>query len=66
MNFTAILIFWTLTGVVDKPRGIELQYDWRPIGEFANSSACKKAAEQLKLKPEYYRCLDTQMRQERR
>lgn len=61
MNFTVVLIFWTLTGV----QGDKLHYDWRPIGEFANKSACVAAATELKLKPVYFKCLDTQMKERR-
>lgn len=67
-----ILMIWTVVagGVRPSYSGMEVQRDWRPLGEFhaellnsgfQNSKTaqqmCEDAARQLNLKPESYRCV---------
>lgn len=67
-----ILIIWTVVagGVRPNYSGMELQRDWRPLGEFhaelLNSGfqtsktaqqMCEDAARQLGLKSDAYRCI---------
>jgi hypothetical protein len=62
-----ILVIWTAVagGVRPNYSGLEVQRDWRPIGEFHNSphagknaqQMCEDAARQLGLKSENYRCI---------
>ena len=62
-----ILVIWTAVagGVRPNYNGLEVQRDWRPIGEFYNSpdtgkharQMCEDAAQQLGLKTETYRCV---------
>jgi hypothetical protein len=62
-----ILVIWTVVagGVRPNYSGLEVQRDWRPIGEFYNSpdmgkharQMCEDAAQQLGLKTDAYRCI---------
>lgn len=67
-----ILMIWTVVagGVRPNYSSMEVQRDWRPLGEFqaelTNSGfqvsktaqqMCEEAARQLNLKPESYRCI---------
>ena len=62
-----ILVIWTAVagGVRPNYSGLEVQRDWRPIGEFYNTidvgknarQMCEDAAQQLGLKAENYRCI---------
>jgi hypothetical protein len=61
-----LMIFTAVAGGV-RPNysGLEVQRDWRPLGEFYNSvdigknarQMCEDAAQQLGLKSENYRCV---------
>jgi hypothetical protein len=62
-----ILVIWTAVagGVRPNYSGLEVQRDWRPIGEFYNTidvgksarQMCEDAAQQLGLKSDAYRCV---------
>jgi len=62
-----ILVIWTAVagGVRPNYSGLEVQRDWRPIGEFYNTidvgknarQMCEDAAQQLGVKSENYRCV---------
>ena len=60
-----ILVIWTVVagGVRPSYSGMELQRDWRPIGEFhatidgTAQQMCEDAGRQLGLKQENYRCI---------
>ena len=62
-----ILVIWTAVagGVRPNYSGLEVQRDWRPIGEFYNTidlgknarQMCEDAAQQLGLKSDAYRCI---------
>ena len=61
-----ILVIWTVVAGGVRPIyiGMELQRDWRPIGEFhatidpkTAQQMCEDAARQLGLKQENYRCI---------
>jgi hypothetical protein len=60
MIFTAVA-----GGVRPNYNGLEVQRDWRPLGEFYNSvdigknarQMCEDAAQQLGLKTDAYRCV---------
>jgi hypothetical protein len=65
---TYILYIWTVVAMVGDHNGVGAQVmDWRPIGEYSRSpyaneelgpaEQCYKAAQQLGLKPEKYRCV---------
>jgi hypothetical protein len=61
-----LMIFTAVAGGV-RPNysGVEVQRDWRPLGEFYNTidlgknarQMCEDAAQQLGLKSENYRCV---------
>ena len=62
-----ILVIWTAVagGVRPTYSGLEVQRDWRYLGEFYNSpdtgknarQMCEDAAQQLGLKSDAYRCV---------
>lgn len=63
-----ILMIWTVVGIQGTGVGnqqIQRERDWRPLGEFHRSAdgkenaqdICEKAARQLGLKTENYRCI---------
>ena len=62
-----ILVIWTVVagGVRPNYSGLEVQRDWRPLGEFYNTidvgknarQMCEDAAQQLGLKTDAYRCI---------
>ena len=61
-----LMIFTAVAGGV-RPNysGLEVQRDWRPLGEFHNVpdtgknalQMCTEAAQQLQLRPEAFRCI---------
>jgi hypothetical protein len=58
-----ILMIWTVVGVgaADRTPNI-IKMDWRPLGEFYSGidngkEMCEKAARELGLKTENYRCI---------
>ena len=62
-----ILMIWTAVAASDSRGGpMKLYQDWRPLGEFHMDSwerkynareACERAAKELGLKTENYRCV---------
>ena len=60
-------MIWTVVGASDSRGGeMKAHRDWRPLGEFHQDSwerkytaqeMCERAAQQLGLKPDAYRCV---------
>jgi hypothetical protein len=69
MVMTYILMIWTVVGFAGMSHSTATKMDWRPLGEFYNEAdrtaqgfktakeMCEKAARELGLKTENYRCV---------
>lgn len=51
------LIIWTIVGFTATQFYTHERHDWRALSQHDSEKACIRAAEQLKLKPERYRCV---------
>ncbi len=56
---TTILFLWTVVGSAGTQFSVFKEHDWRPMGEFASQVDCRRAAAQLALSPEKFKCIDT-------
>lgn len=56
---TYILVIWTVVGYAGTQTSTWKEHDWRPIGEFKNSTACVHAAKTLGKPDTQFRCLPT-------
>ena len=56
-SMATILVIWTLVGYAGTQFSTWEKYDWRPIGDFESRKACERAAADLGLKAERFRCI---------
>jgi hypothetical protein len=54
----SILIIWTMVFATAVPGSYTREFDWRQLAAFENAAACHKAAQELRIPKERYRCID--------
>lgn len=59
---TYVLVIWTIVGMHGGGsyyNATDVRYDWRPIGEFKNATACLHAAKVLRKTNTEFICIPT-------
>lgn len=56
---TAILFIWTIVGYTHYSSLYTTKRDWRPLGEFSSQEYCQRAAMELGLDKDKFRCVVT-------